>query len=60
MIKKSESKWIAGVIGGLTEGLGFGKYKDVVRIAYILLTLFTAAFPGLLIYLVLWILMPSE
>ena len=32
----------------------------MVRIIYLLLSLFSAGFPGLLIYIVLWIIMPKS
>lgn len=48
---------IAGVCGGIAE------YFDIdpvaVRVAYVLLTLFTA-FSGVLAYIILWIVMPQR
>jgi phage shock protein C len=48
---------IAGVCGGLAEHLGWSATK--LRIGYAVLSLLSAAFPGLLVYLVLWYLMPA-
>lgn len=31
-----------------------------VRVAYVLLTIFSAAFPGILVYIILWILIPNR
>ena len=49
---------IAGVCGGL------GEYFEIdptaVRVAYVLLSIFSAAFPGILIYLLLWFLIPER
>lgn len=46
---------IAGVCGGLAEWLGWD--PTVVRVLYVLVSVFSAAFPGLLVYLVLWLVM---
>jgi phage shock protein PspC (stress-responsive transcriptional regulator) len=48
---------IAGVCGGLAENLGWDSGR--LRIVWVLATLFTA-FAGVVIYLVLWYLMPKE
>jgi phage shock protein C len=49
---------IAGVCGGIAEWLGWDPM--VVRILYVVVSVFSAAFPGLLVYLVLWLVMPRE
>ncbi len=51
-------KMIAGVCGGLAKYLGWD--ADKTRIVYVLISLLSAAFPGLLIYLILWFVMPEE
>lgn len=53
----SRDKKIAGVCGGIAEWLGVD--PTAVRVAYTLLTLFTA-FSGVVVYIVLWIVMPKE
>ena len=49
---------IAGVCGGL------GEYFDIdptaVRVAYVLVSIFSAAFPGILVYIIMWILIPER
>ena len=55
LTRSSHDKWVAGVCGGLAEYFGWD--ANVVRLAYLLLTIFTA-FSGVLVYIVLWILMP--
>jgi phage shock protein PspC (stress-responsive transcriptional regulator) len=47
---------IAGVCGGLARNFGWSASR--VRVVYLLLTLLSAAFPGILGYLALWYLMP--
>ncbi len=49
---------IAGVCGGLAEWLGWN--ATGVRILFVAVSLASAAFPGILVYLVLWILMPQR
>lgn len=57
-LSRSRDRMIAGVCGGLAEW--FGWPADRVRIAYVILSILSAAFPGILMYLVLWFLMPDE
>lgn len=47
----------AGVVGGLAEY--FGLEPRLTRIIYVLLSIFSAAFPGILVYILLWILIPE-
>ncbi len=49
---------IAGVCGGIAEWLGWD--PTVVRVLYVLLSILSVAFPGILVYIVLWIVMPEE
>lgn len=57
-LKKSSDKKICGVCGGVAEYLGID--PTVVRALYAALTLFSAAFPGVILYFVLAIIMPSD
>jgi phage shock protein C len=49
---------IGGVCGGIAQSLGWSAAR--VRIAYVLLSVLSAAFPGIAVYLVLWIFVPEE
>lgn len=49
---------IAGVCGGIAQH--FALDPTYVRIAYVLLSVLSAAFPGILVYLLLWWLIPQE
>lgn len=49
---------VAGVCAGIAEYLGWD--PTLVRIVYLLLALFSAGFPGLLLYLILCIVMPQH
>lgn len=54
---RSQDRWIAGVCGGIADYFDFDPV--LVRIIYLLLTLFSAGFPGVLIYIMLWVIMPK-
>ena len=54
---RSADKKIAGVCGGLAEY--FGMDASLVRIIYLLATIFTA-FAGVLIYIILMLVMPAQ
>ncbi len=51
-------KMVAGVCGGIAKSAGWD--PTVVRVVYILASILSAAFPGILIYICLWIVMPKE
>ena len=53
-----EDKKIAGVCGGIAEWLGWD--PTLVRILYIIVSILSAAFPGFIVYIILWIIMPTE
>jgi phage shock protein C len=58
-LRRSRSnRVIAGVVGGLAEH--FGLDPTLARVIYVLASIFSAAFPGIIVYIVLWILIPSE
>lgn len=47
---------LGGVCGGIARWLGLD--PTGVRIAYVLISIFSAAFPGMLVYLILWLVLP--
>lgn len=58
-LKRSRSnRMIAGVCGGLAQWLGWS--PSVVRFLYVIVSIFSAAFPGILVYIILWVVMPEE
>lgn len=48
---------IAGVCGGIAEWLGWN--PTLVRILYVIVSIASAGFPGILAYVLLWIFMPK-
>jgi phage shock protein C len=58
-LRRSRSNRIlGGVCGGLAEWLGWD--PTVVRILYVIVSILSVAFPGILVYLVLWLIMPTS
>ncbi|HKQ47891.1 MAG TPA: PspC domain-containing protein [Phycisphaerae bacterium] len=51
-------RMIAGVVGGLAEY--FGIDPTLARVAYVVLSILSIAFPGILVYLVCWLIIPDE
>lgn len=51
-------RWVAGVCGGLAEYWGIDPVA--VRVGYVLLSVLSAAFPGILVYFILWALIPER
>ena len=49
---------IAGVCGGLAEWLGWS--PSWVRLLYILVSILSIAFPGIIVYIILWVVMPKS
>ncbi|WP_455672630.1 PspC domain-containing protein [Phocaeicola sp.] len=56
-LTRSNHRMIAGVCAGLAEYFGWD--VTVVRVVYTLLTFFTV-FSGVIVYVVLWIVMPEQ
>lgn len=55
--RSTRNVMIAGVCAGLAHELGWPVERT--RLAYVLLSVFSAAFPGILVYVLLWFVMPK-
>lgn len=55
--RSRKNKMIAGVCGGLAEWLGWD--PTLVRIAYVIGSVLSIAFPGTIVYIILWVIMPQ-
>ena len=55
-LTKSQDKVIAGVCAGIADYFGWD--PALVRILYLVISIFSAGFPGVLVYIILWIVMP--
>jgi phage shock protein C len=58
LTRSREDKMIAGICGGIAKSLGWSSTS--VRVLYVLVSVLSAAFPGILVYVILWIVMPKE
>ena len=56
--RSSSNAMIAGVCAGLADYFGFD--PTAVRVGYVLVSIISAAFPGILVYLILWFIMPRD
>ena len=56
-LRRSSNRILAGVCGGIAEY--FAVDPTLIRIAFVLLSLFSACFPGLLVYIIMMVLMPN-
>ncbi len=56
-LRKSNNKMLAGVCAGIGEYMGID--PTLVRVVYAALAVFSAGFPGLLLYIILCIIMPA-
>lgn len=56
-LQRSRDRMIGGVCAGLAERFGWPVNR--VRVAYVILSVLSAAFPGILVYLLLWFVMPG-
>ena len=57
LYRSRRNRMIAGVCGGLADWLGWS--PTMVRILYVIASIASAAFPGILVYIILWIAMPE-
>ena len=48
---------LGGVCGGIAEFLGWPSTR--VRVLYVVISILSVAFPGILVYLALWLIVPK-
>lgn len=58
LFRSTSEKMLCGVCGGLAEY--FDIDPTLVRVGYVFLSLFSAAFPGLLLYIVMALIVPVK
>jgi phage shock protein C len=58
LTRSTSDRMIAGVLGGIARYLNMD--PTLVRILYTVLAVFTAGFPGLTLYIILWIIVPRD
>ncbi|HJQ39602.1 MAG TPA: PspC domain-containing protein [Thermoanaerobaculia bacterium] len=57
LYRSSRTKILGGVCGGIAEWLGWD--PTMVRVLYVLASVLSAGFPGTIVYIVLWIVVPK-
>ena len=55
--RSKKHRVIGGVCAGLAQWLGWD--ITLVRVLYVVISIFSVAFPGILAYIILWIVMPE-
>ena len=58
LTRSRRHRMLFGVCGGIADWLGWD--PTLVRVLYVLVSVVSAAFPGILVYLILWVVMPEE
>ncbi len=58
LMRSRDDRVLAGVCGGIAKSAGWD--PTIVRVVYVLVSVFSAAFPGIIVYLILWVVMPEE
>lgn len=58
LYRSNQRNMIAGVMGGIAERFGWN--ANLLRLIFVLVSVMSAAFPGILVYLVLWLVMPKR
>ena len=58
LARTRNDRWLAGVCGGIARRFGWN--AGLVRLLYVLVSVLSVAFPGIVVYLALWLLMPEE
>ncbi len=56
--RSSSNRIIAGVCGGIAQWLGWS--PTTVRVLYVIVSILSVAFPGILVYIILWLVMPKD
>lgn len=58
MIRRSRNGMIGGVCGGFAGHFGWS--VTGTRVAYVLVSILSAAFPGIIVYLIVWLILPQD
>ncbi len=58
LARSLNDRMIAGVMGGIAHRFGWN--ATLVRALFVIVSIASAAFPGILVYLILWLLIPNE
>ena len=56
--RSSQDRMVAGVMGGAAQF--FGLDPNLLRVMYVIGSVMSAAFPGILVYVLLWLVIPND
>lgn len=57
LTRSRNDRIFAGVVGGIARRYGWN--ATLLRLLYVIISIVSMAFPGILVYLVLWLLIPE-
>jgi phage shock protein C len=57
-LTRSKEKMVAGVLAGIADYLNMD--PTIVRVLYVVLSIASIGFPGLIAYLIMWVIIPEE
>lgn len=58
LYRSTKNRMLGGVCGGIADY--FGIDPTIIRLLYLVLSIFTACFPGLLLYIICLFVMPND
>ncbi|MDN7023410.1 PspC domain-containing protein [Methanoculleus sp. FWC-SCC1] len=58
LTRSQNDRMVAGVIGGIGEY--FNIDANLLRIIWVIVTVFTGFLPGIIAYILLWLILPEE
>ncbi len=58
LTRSLDDRMIAGVMGGIARRMGWN--PTWLRVLYVIVSIASAGFPGILVYVILWLLMPNQ
>lgn len=57
-VRSRHDRMIAGVLGGIAHRFGWN--PTLLRVVFVIVSIASIAFPGILVYLIAWLLMPED
>ena len=57
-VRSRHDRMIGGVLGGIAQRYGWS--STLLRVIFVIASVLSVAFPGIVVYLLLWLLMPED
>ncbi len=58
LFRSRDDRVLAGVMGGIARRFGWN--STLTRVLFVIISIASAAFPGIIVYLALWLLIPQD